>query len=288
MTSLLTRFRRVRRGLPCPVCQRLDWCLVELDESGEPNAALCQRVESRRRWEGAGWFHPLSAVDASRPQWQQYELRASVRRPDLEARLRNAQDRALVGRELGRAARDLGVPVEALLALGVGVEGAALLFPMVDERARLIGIRTRYADGTKRAVRGSRNGLFVPRRQSACDSGTLFVCEGPTDTAALHGLGLQAVGRASAGAVADLVARYVHRGAAQQAVVVADRDDVGVTSARHLASALRLIVVDVRVVVPPTGKDARDAVRLGATRADFETLAAHAEPVELVIEGGLR
>jgi hypothetical protein len=62
---------------------------------------------------------------------------------------------------------------------------------MCDGYGEVVGIRLRNERG-KFAVRGSRQGVFVagvPAQK------TLFVCEGPTDTAAAVDLGLFAVGR---------------------------------------------------------------------------------------------
>ncbi len=59
MGTLLERFRRTRKGLPCPVCEHSDWCMVEFDGSGDAVRVLCQRAQSDRRWGQAGWLHVL-------------------------------------------------------------------------------------------------------------------------------------------------------------------------------------------------------------------------------------
>jgi hypothetical protein len=66
---------------------------------------------------------------------------------------------------------------------------------MMDVAGRVQGIRLRFSNGRKLAVRGGREGLFVPSGLAATNQ--LLICEGPTDTAALLDLGFAAVGRPS-------------------------------------------------------------------------------------------
>src|SRR5271165_2562838 len=40
--SIATRWRRVTRGSPCPICERADWCSVSADGT----VAKCMRVEA--------------------------------------------------------------------------------------------------------------------------------------------------------------------------------------------------------------------------------------------------
>ena len=78
--------------------------------------------------------------------------------------------------------------------LGACHLGAMLAFPMHDGHGDVCGIRTRLADGSKRAVTGSRAGVFlttVPMDVPA------VVCEGPTDAAAALALGFEPIGRPS-------------------------------------------------------------------------------------------
>ena len=46
---------------PCRICGKPDWCLVSLDSSGVPRAALCNRVStgSRKKLPGGGYLHIL-------------------------------------------------------------------------------------------------------------------------------------------------------------------------------------------------------------------------------------
>jgi len=148
-----------------------------------------------------------------------------------------------------------------------------------DADGEVIGTGYRDAEGRKTSAPGGKRGLVVAwplsayAGSSAADS--VFVTEGASDTAALLGLGLDAVGVPMAGHCGPMLAELL---AGRHAVVVADSDDAGRRGARKIAEALRARCASVRVIEPPGGaKDAREAVIAGADRAAFLALAAAAE-----------
>ncbi len=178
---------------------------------------------------------------------------------------------------LQRLAHDLGVSARSLQSLGVGFDGEAFTFPMFDPHEKAIGIRRRFADGQKRAVKGSRNGLFLPASKTGvrggrwCTSkrnpGMLFVCEGPTDTAAMLDLGFSAVGRASCSSTSGDAKAYVELHRPECVVIVADNDEPGVNGANRLAEDLRSVCKSLKVISPPARyKDVRSWKLAGATR----------------------
>jgi hypothetical protein len=122
----------------------------------------------------------------------------------------------------------------------------------------VVGIRLRNERG-KFAVRGSRQGIFlaaVPAQK------TLFVCEGPTDTAAAVELGFFAAGRPNCCCGGAEIRIYARRHRCVNAVLVADNDKPGLDGARRVGQELRLPYA---IYVPPA-KDLREFVRLGGTR----------------------
>jgi hypothetical protein len=163
---------------------------------------------------------------------------------------------------------------------------------MSDCGGQTVGIRLRRPDGAKYAVRGGREGLFLPAGpvptgglsdSRACASeGTaadpqmegsrLLVCEGPTDAAALLDLGyVHVAGRPSCTGGVKLLAELVRRRRPGDVVIVADADEPGRIGADNLASVLVCYVPAVRVIVPPGGaKDVREFVRAGGIRADLD------------------
>lgn len=58
MTALTaSKWVRVNKRNPCPICGKPDWCLISQDG----NAAICDRIESDKRAGDAGWLHRLTA-----------------------------------------------------------------------------------------------------------------------------------------------------------------------------------------------------------------------------------
>jgi len=263
-----SNWRRVSRGEPCPICGRPDWCMISGPE-GDPTAAVCPRTESPRRAGEAGWLHVL------RPGTRQMVRSISIPLDDGPAtdfaKLAEACERAIHVEpyRLARLAQVLGLSIESLQRLGVGwsARHGAYTFPMRRGDGTICGIRLRSPDGRKWAVRGSRQGLFVPDGIDATDR--LLVAEGPTDTAACLDWGLAAIGRPScSGGTRDVVA-YVRQHRPSEVVVLADADEPGLRGAEALAGVLVAYTAAVRVVRPPAEtKDARGWRSTGASAKD--------------------
>jgi hypothetical protein len=171
-------------------------------------------------------------------------------------------------------ARQLGVGAASLAALGVGWsdDHSAYAFPMNGYDGRTVGIRLRRLDGAKFAVRGGREGLFLPAAPvSACEQ--LLICEGPTDAAALLDLKYEhVVGRPSCTGGVRLLGDLARRRRPRDVVIVADADEPGRRGADALAAEL-VRYAPVRVIVPPGGaKDVRDYLKAGGTRAELDVV----------------
>lgn len=280
--TLLHDFARVTRRLPCPVCGKPNWCLRAREGGDQPVAAICQRVESGRQWGEAGWLHRLADRQRSAPKPRPVVRPKAEVAQDFDALSREFQGACTPAR-LHRLARILQLEVLPLQALRVGWTGRAWSFPMSDANGRVIGIRLRFPDGAKRAIKGSRQGLFVPLGDTPAE--WLFIAEGPSDAAALLQIGLQAIGRPSCSGGADLVGRFVRLRKSQHVVIVSDADLPGQRGADCLADELALACRDVRVIGPPGGHgDARDAVVAGADRGTFQMTAAAARSRQLTSE----
>lgn len=172
--------------------------------------------------------------------------------------------------------RGLGIPMGGLARLGVAwaMATSALAAPMVDRPGgNVIGVRLRSDDGRKWAIQGSKNGLFAPVRFNG--EGDLYIPEGFTDTAALCGLGLDAIGRPSCNGGRDLV-RAAAKVSGRTCVIVSDRDAPGEAGAALLAKEMAGDGMRVKIIRPPEQfKDVRAWVIGGATRGDIEFLARH-------------
>ena len=253
-------FARVTKNQPCPICKHGDWCRVFADGWTE-----CMRVQSDKPAKSGGWMHwqgdkRHGAHGVTRP--------TSVpmcRPPTINAtRLMRDWLAATSPTALDEFAASLGVSSASLTAVGAAWAAAhsAWAFPMCDGHGNVVGIRLRNERG-KFAVRGSRQGIFlanVPAQK------TLFVCEGPTDTAAAVELGLFAVGRPNCCCGGPEIKVYARRHQCRRVVVIADNDRPGLDGARKVGGKLKLPFA---IYVPPA-KDVREFVRLGGTRAMIE------------------
>jgi 5S rRNA maturation endonuclease (ribonuclease M5) len=169
--------------------------------------------------------------------------------------------------ELSRLSVKLGLPASSLLPLAPAWsrDNQAWAFPMMDAYGNTVGIRLRDDGGHKWAVRGSRQGVFLPD----CPPDELVViCEGPTDTAAALSMGFYAVGRPSCSGCEGTVQSIIRRNDIRRAVILADNDEPGQQGARRLAQSLR---VPVLITFPPA-KDLREFVVHGGNAQVLQAL----------------
>lgn len=152
-----------------------------------------------------------------------------------------------------------------------------------DANGEIIGTAYRDANGGKDFKRGGKRGLIVAWPIDAY-AGTMidapiFVCEGASDTAALLGLDLDAVGVPMAGQCGAMAAELL---ADRHAVIVADGDGAGRRGAMKVAKPMTKRCASVRIMEPPLGaKDARAAVIACADRSAFLDGARVAEPTKV-------
>lgn len=260
---MLGDWRRVSRKRPCPVCSKCDWCGVSADGT----AAVCMRIESGRVLRNGGYLHRLGESADFRPIVRRVSVPNSPTAAPMDfGRMTGEYQHRATATMLTRLATDLGVSVEGLRRLRTGWDGSAWTFPMTDANSAAVGIRRRLPTGKKLSVKSGREGLFVPEGLSA--DGLLLICEGPTDTAALLSIGLDAIGRPSCRGGLRLLTEFC-RGRA--VALLADSDRPGIQGAEFAATALQLHCRSVRVLQPPTGvKDAREWCRRSGTREDVE------------------
>lgn len=269
MNQMWTRTSRER---PCPVCGKSDWCMVSSNRA----VVICPRVEegSRKYLDGSGYLHIL---DKTKPVPVRTDEGGSEL-PEHNIVLSQLASKMMAccdDERVSVLAADLGVPTFALRLLRVGWSASsdAYSFPMWRDGQRLVGIRIRSMSGKKWAIKGSRQGLFMPMQWPSRRKG-IVVCEGPTDTAALLGLGLNAIGRPSAMGSHALVDEVVE---GSPVCIISDSDKVGIDSSTKLASHLKKQGNKVCVIIPPA-KDARDwiAGREKASAATIRTCISEA------------
>ena len=262
-------FPRVTPGNPCPICNRTDWC-----QFGD-RAMKCMRVESQHACASGGWFHFYG--DGYKPA----PMRPEVARPSIDAErlMKQWADRTST-RQKQDEAFALGVKPESLIILGAAwaEEYKAWAYPMRDGDGNTVGIRLRNNRGFKWAVRGSRQGIFMPIATVGLMD-VAYLPEGPTSTAALLSLGLYSIGRPSCNAGNDIVKSALKRLGIYLVVIVSDNDtlkDFGGKQARPGYEGARKLQRELGIKstiwMPPSPlKDARDYLRKGGTKELIES-----------------
>lgn len=140
-----------------------------------------------------------------------------------------------------------------------------------DAAGEVIGIAYRLRSGKKSFEKDGNRGLIYPEPLNPYAGSSkkypIFVCEGASDTAALIGLELDAVGIPMTGQCGEMLAELLK---GRHIVVVRDADESGRNGTKRIVRPLLLNCDSVRVIDPPRdAKDVREAVLKGATAQDF-------------------
>jgi hypothetical protein len=254
---------RVTRDARCPVCGHDSWCLVD----SARGLAICPRTESKRKIGSAGWWHSTGGKvpDGFKAARTAEEAEPLANAESMQFRfVRQGSPR------LGLLAMSLGLSVESLERIGAGWNGSAWTFPMRNHREEIVGFRTRFDNGAKFAIKGSRAGLFIPSGRLRGSGNEVWIVEGPTDAAAMCDMGLNAIGRPSCMGSEQEIKRWT---AGMNVIVVADADGPGVAGAERLIQSLAGSVRSCLMVLPPMGmKDAREVSNHGGGSNDWKAL----------------
>lgn len=248
-------FERVTLRRHCPICDKPDWCSIT------DGGVICMRVESQHATKNGGWFHPSDK--AIKHEYIKQKTEPARAPPNFTA-LMSVWRASTFGR-LDQLASELELEVRALDALGTAYSQSnnAYAFPMSDPDGRVVGIRLRNDIGEKWAIRGSKAGLFIPwDAMKWLSLRDIFICEGPTDTAAALTLGFFAIGRHACIGQEDMVAQVIKESCAKNVYVCFDNDGPGVRGAEKLCQSLNRRVTR---VIPPA-KDLREFVANGGSR----------------------
>lgn len=249
---------RVNRQHPCPICEKADWC--GYDDVG---AVCCMRIASTKPARNGGWIHGSTAPDRPAKPAQARPAAPKYEAPDFDAvKWWETVRRVITWEKMEAWAARLGLPIETLDIMGGCHLGEMLTFPMHDGYGRICGIRTRNPDGSKRAVTGSRAGVFLPTIDPDCEP---VICEGPTDAAAALALGFWPIGRPSCSGSERHVVDVCHFHEFDRVTLCADADGPGIAGARKLADVLMASRISVRIVTASGHKDLRDWYKAGAT-----------------------
>ena len=256
-----TNWKHVSRLSPCPVCGKPDWCSVSPDRC----LANCYRIEegSVKRLNGGGWLHGLKPkgegakfyVPKPKPLPEHNEVLAEIVRGVIRS-----TDRV----HLVELATKLGVSIESVFNYNIGydVSKKEWVFPMLRRRSELVGVRTRSRKNYKGSYKGSKAGMFVPNDFK--EDGVVYICEGESDTLALHTCTLNAIGRPSCLGGEKIIKELVED---RDVVVCLDYDEAGRKGAEKLAEYLKCHCKSVKMFEPPDGiNDMREWVNKRGTK----------------------
>ena len=184
----------------------------------------------------------------------------------------------------------LGVSVSSLRRLGCrwSFDRQAACFPMMDWRGNIVGIRLRNNAGRKWAISGSHAALFLPDGGVPDQITEIWICEGPTDCAALLDLDVYAIGRPSCSGGTDLITPLA---ASRDVVIMADADEwktrpdgtrwkPGKDGAEALAGVLILKARTVKMIYPLAGKDVREWYRGSISPAVLRCIATNTRAIK--------
>jgi hypothetical protein len=193
----MSKWVRVTKSEPCPVCGRPDYCTRATDGT----TAKCMRVESEKPIEdrngGLGWIHSLANPLPPLPAPKEIEKKA-----DWTKECKAMFEHSLARAKRYEVATSLSVSVESLESMRVGIgwdEWNGVEFsswPSRDGQGRCVGYVRRYADGTKKTNIGGTTGVFYSSRWCQ-HPGPVFVVEGGSDVASCETNKLNAIGRSS-------------------------------------------------------------------------------------------
>ena len=104
-----------------------------------------------------------------------------------------------IGNRADTLASELGVSKDSLSKLEVGfdLQRMCFTFPERDHEQNIVGFSTRYVDGKKLCVKGSRRAATIPNQWDSGE-GPIFLVEGASDVAACITMGMNVIGRPGA------------------------------------------------------------------------------------------
>jgi hypothetical protein len=258
-----TSMNRVTSRNPCPVCKKSDWCLYAEDFT----AAICTRVsEGAVKHTNAGWLHiltdqfkPVKPPTVKKPvniNWQLLN----------QAYINNIHKAPI---NIYKICKDWNISAGVLDKMQVGLARDCITFPLKNADENIVGLQRRFPDNSKRLVKHSQAGLFIPQLNwdNLPERWCLFICEGASDTAVALDLGLRAIGRLSCGTGKDLIVKFCAKKKPSDIAIISDNDEPGIAGAKalglwlaHLHFYFVLPAPNIKVIVPEE-KDLRDWVK---------------------------
>lgn len=249
----------------CPLCNQGVDCFRLVDE--DAGAVFCNKCFSSRN--GDGIAAVMKATNTEFPA----ALALIANRLHVAPINGESNSNGQHSDPLKTICRDKGMPEASALAYGAVADKATVSFPSWNEAGEALSSFTIWAtdpDPTKRKgkwPKGGKAGMFLEVVDGAAKlpqpGETRAVVEGVKDAAALHGLGVPAVGLNTC----KLAQRFVPLLRGVHVLLIPDRDTAGVEGATQAAARLYGVAASVKIVAlpaevkPKDGADVRDILR---------------------------
>lgn len=164
--------------------------------------------------------------------------------------------------------------VDTMLEWKLGWNGHRVMFPLCDQKGRVVGFTGRVLDDTKPKYKNSSNDAIYQKadmifgldkaKEEITRSGTIVICEGQFDVIRLHQEGLKNVVAVSGSSLTKtMVERIVKTLKVQKVVLCFDGDLGGEKAADRAISELQEFALrgelDLQILVMPDGADPADA-----------------------------
>lgn len=266
-------WRRVNGNRKCMICGKPDWCCYTDD-----GAHRCMRVDGApgftviKRSDDGGIIYRM-AGDVAPPTYRAPKPKPEeADRPAFQEIWARCFSKCTyqMAETLAKALGTGRGSTLSMMGLGWHLEQQVWVFPMYAcDMTTILGLRTRDARGNKKAILGSRQGLFGA--PTSLEQDQVLVCEGPTDTAAALELGFSAIGRPSCSGATDMLRDALRD---KHVVIMSDSDAPGRRGADKLAKAVRATTKSVKIARLPS-QDMRTWFREGATREAVDFLISN-------------
>ncbi len=188
----------------CPMCGKQDWC----SQSPDGGAFDCKRGKGQPVPAGFEYVKDsaqgviIKLIDQSLVVAPSADAIQKAQVDKLTTEQCNAlHDQYLkdIGNRADTLASELGVSKDSLTKLEVGfdLQRMCFTFPERDHEQNIVGFSTRYVDGKKLCVKGSRRAATIPNQWDSGE-GPIFLVEGASDVAACITMGMSVIGRPGA------------------------------------------------------------------------------------------
>lgn len=244
-------------GIDCPICHKPDWCRV----SEDGKFAICSRVPI---YSQGGTLHKLS----KKIDYRKLDVNPITKKkyqPINWNKIQNLYSQAITPKQIQKFGQAKGLSYDSLVSLGIGFDDMFYTFPLYDCDFLMVGIQRQNLEGKKLMVKGSHNGIFLPRALDI--NSALFVTEGASDCAAALDLGLNAIGKLNNTSGNKIVEKIVNK-FQLDTYIIADNDKnrAGQNGAFELAKLIRRNGMRVKIIIPPCNDLREWKNKFGLTR----------------------